>query len=373
MNFLFYTHSLVSDWNHGNAHFLRGVMTELRDLGHRVRSLEPENGWSRANLEREQGREPLERFASEFPHLHPETYGPSFEHEAALDNADVVVVHEWTDPELVARIGLHRRRGGRFLLGFHDTHHRIVSAPAEMDALRLGDYDIILAFGETLREIYARRGWGRRAVTWHEAADTRLFRPREEVVQERDLVWIGNWGDGERAAELEEFLLGPASRLSLDGRIHGVRYPPQALDRIRSAGLDYRGWIANAAVPTAFAQARVTVHVPRAWYVKALPGIPTIRVFEALACGIPLVSAPWHDSENLFSPGDDFLVAEDGEAMEACLRDVLCDHALAASLREKGLATIRARHSCRHRALELLATIGRFSNSAAHSKREAAL
>jgi spore maturation protein CgeB len=40
-----------------------------------------------------------------------------------------------------------------------------------------------------------------------------------------------------------------------------------------------------------------------------LPGIPTIRVFEALACGIPLVSAPWDDSEHLFRPGEDFLVA----------------------------------------------------------------
>jgi spore maturation protein CgeB len=46
---------------------------------------------------------------------------------------------------------------------------------------------------------------------------------------------------------------------------------------------------------------------------RALPGIPTIRVFEALACGIPLVSAPWDDAEGLFRPGEDFLVARDGD------------------------------------------------------------
>ena len=48
----------------------------------------------------------------------------------------------------------------------------------------------------------------------------------------------------------------------------------------------------------------MTVHVPRRPYVDALPGIPTIRVFEALACGIPLVSAPWRDEEGLFRHRD---------------------------------------------------------------------
>ena len=50
MRFLFYAHSLVSDWNHGNAHFLRGVMRELISRGHEAVALEPANGWSRANL-----------------------------------------------------------------------------------------------------------------------------------------------------------------------------------------------------------------------------------------------------------------------------------------------------------------------------------
>ena len=58
-------------------------------------------------------------------------------------------------------------------------------------------------------------------------------------------------------------------------------------------GARYRGWLANARAPDVFARHLATVHVPRRFYVERLPGIPTIRVFEALACGIPLVSAPW--------------------------------------------------------------------------------
>jgi spore maturation protein CgeB len=107
-------------------------------------------------------------------------------------------------------------------------------------------------------------------------------------------------------------------------------------------------------VPLAFARHRVTVHVPRRPYVEALPGIPTIRVFEALACGIPLVSAPWRDAEGLFPEGS-YLQAESGEAMERQLAAVLADPDLRRGLAETGLAAIRARHSCAHRVDELLA------------------
>jgi spore maturation protein CgeB len=95
------------------------------------------------------------------------------------------------------------------------------------------------------------------------------------------------------------------------------------------------------------------VHVPRRPYVETLPGIPTIRVFEALACGIPLVSAPWQDSEGLFPPGS-FLMVRDGDAMTAALRDILVDPDLRASLIGTGLAAIRERHTCAHRTAELL-------------------
>ncbi|MEH3159177.1 MAG: glycosyltransferase, partial [Sphingomonas taxi] len=102
-----------------------------------------------------------------------------------------------------------------------------------------------------------------------------------------------------------------------------------------------------------------TVHVPRRYYAKILPGIPTIRVFEALACGIPLVSAPWEDSEGLFRVGTDFLIVRSGEAMTQALRAVRDDAALRAALVASGLQTIRSRHTCAHRVDELLAIVAR--------------
>jgi spore maturation protein CgeB len=96
------------------------------------------------------------------------------------------------------------------------------------------------------------------------------------------------------------------------------------------------------------------VHIPRRPYREQLPGIPTIRVFEALACGIPLVSMAWDDCERLFLSGEDFLVARSGKQMQQHLRDVLHDPSLARSLSERGRRTVCGRHTCAHRVDELL-------------------
>jgi spore maturation protein CgeB len=356
MRVVVFSHSLVSDWNHGNAHFLRGVVTELQERGHEVMVYEPADGWSRAHLVREHGEEPLRDFARAFPHLQSTPYDPKdFDVDVALDDADLVLVHEWNEPGLVARIAAHRSRHGGYRLLFHDTHHRAATAPKQMARFDLADYDGVLAYGEVIRRIYLERGWVPRAWTWHEAADTRVFQPLPLIEPQSDLVWIGNWGDGERSEELRAFLLRPARRARLHGSIYGVRYPRAARLRIRLARLRYRSWVANHRAPEIFARHRLTVHVPRRPYVEALPGIPTIRPFEALACGIPLICSPWEDAEGLFRSGEDYLVAHSGEEMREAMRAVVEDPGLAAQLRQSGLETIRARHTCGHRVDELLA------------------
>ncbi len=230
--------------------------------------------------------------------------------EHAAD-ADLVLVHEWNEPALVAALGAPRKRGARYTLLFHDTHHRAVSEPEAMQRYDLSGYDGVLAFGETLAAVYRGWGWGGRVFVWHEAADIRHFRPPAVEGPRSGLVWIGNWGDGERSAELESFLLRPAQAVGLPLDVYGVRYPAEAGAMLARYGAHYKGWAPNAAAPALFARHLATVHVPRRFYVEQLPGIPTIRVFEALACGIPLVSAPWQDSEGLFRPGEDYLVAAD--------------------------------------------------------------
>lgn len=392
MRIVMFYHSLLSDWNHGNAHFLRGVVSELGSRGDDVRVYEPKDAWSLENLLAEHGEEPIKRFYASYPGLESTRYDlKTLDLDEALDNADLVIVHEWNAHELVQRVGKHRASVGGYRLLFHDTHHRSVSDRSSMAAYDLSNYDGVLAYGNVIRDIYLSEGWTQRAWTWHEAADIRLFHPINDLglgaagqnpessetnqqpnnpnskIQNLksfgDLVWIGNWGDDERTAELYEFLIEPVKELGLKARVHGVRYPEEALAKrdatasiasLASAGIEYAGWLPNYEVPQVFSRYKLTIHVPRRPYTKALPGIPTIRVFEALACGIPLVSAPWEDVEGLFTPGKDFLIAHTGEEMKQQLKDLLQDEQKRKEIAHHGHQTILQRHTCAHRVDELL-------------------
>jgi spore maturation protein CgeB len=344
---------------------------------------EPKDAWSLENLLAEHGEEPIQKFYAAYPGLESTQYDlKTLDLNEALDGADLVIVHEWNDRELVQRVGKHRASVGGYRLLFHDTHHRSVSDRSSMAAYDLSNYDGVLAFGNVIRDIYLTEGWTQRAWTWHEAADTRLFHPIKDLELDAigqnpkssetnkqpnnpkskiqnpksvgDLVWIGNWGDDERTAELYEFLIEPVQELGLKARVHGVRYPEKAIASLAKAGIEYASWLPNYEVPQVFSRFKLTVHVPRRPYVEALPGIPTIRVFEALACGIPLVSAPWDDVEGLFTPGKDFLIAHTAEEMKRHLSDLLQDEEKRKEIATHGRQTILARHTCAHRVDELL-------------------
>lgn len=354
MKFVLFYHSLYSDWNHGNAHFLRGIVKELKKRGHEVEVFEPENGWSIKNLLKDHGAEKLDEFRHYYPTLNPQFYNPNkrLNHENILKKADVVIVHEWNSPELIADLGAKKERFGYKLL-FHDTHHRAVSDKESMSRYNFENYDGALVFGEVIKKIYEEQNWCDKVWTWHEAADAELFSPNRNEDKEGDLVWIGNWGDDERTEELMEFLIKPVKELGITAKVYGVRYPEEAKEALKDAGIDYGGYLPNYKVPEVFAKYKVTVHVPRRPYVKMLPGIPTIRPFEALSCGIPLICSPWKDSENLFTPGKDYLLAKDGNDMGYRIAEVLKSAQLAQSLSENGREVIIKNHTCAHRVDEL--------------------
>jgi spore maturation protein CgeB len=362
MRIVLFTHSLVSDWSHGNAHFLRGLLRSLARRGHSVTACERWRNWSAENLFEDHGHGPILEFARLFPDLEVQVYGGWDRIEDDLERmtrgADLVLVHEFSDPELVGMLGRIRRRRDDFLLLFHDTHHRAVSAPWQIERFNLRNFDGVLAYGESLAGVYRHEFGFRRVWTFHEAADTSVFFPREAEPTD-DVVWIGNWGDEERTREIREYLVDSARELpGLRFAVHGVRYPEAGRREIEAAGIEFRGWIANYRVPEAFARARMTLHIPRGPYLDRLPGIPTIRPFEALACGIPLLSTPWNDSEGLFHIGEDFLMVASPAEMREQMQRLARDEDARLRLAENGLAAIRARHTCDHRAEQLESIYG---------------
>lgn len=359
MRIVIFCHSLISDWNHGNAHFLRGISVDMLSRGFDVRVFEPRESWSLSNLLSDHGPAAIASFHSAYPKLSSVRFDEGrLDLDQALDGADVVLVHEWNSHSLVKAIGRHRVRTGSYVLLFHDTHHRSVTDPDAMAAYDLDGYDGILAFGEVIRQTYLTLGWARRAWTWHEAADTTRFRKIEPTNRDGDLVWIGNWGDDERSEEIRQYFIDPVRTLGLCAQVHGVRYPDAAVVELRKAGISYQGWLPNYAVPAVFSRFRSTVHIPRRPYVEMLPGIPTIRMFEALACAMPLVSCRWDDCEGLFKEGRDYIVVDSPEQMTEVLRTLMRDSDLRCYLSEHAFNTIQSRHTCAHRVDELMQIAG---------------
>lgn len=360
LSFRFFAHSWISDWNHGNAHFLRGLTSELVKLGQEVRCYEECDGWSIKNLAAE-GENALGDatavFRQGFPNLDVRFYSTGqglrefFERELA--GADIVVIHEWNSPEVVNAI-LELKHKFRFRVLFHDTHHRAYTNPKEILRFPLNEFDGVLAFGDAIRRIYIDGFGVKRTWTFHEAADTGHFFPTD-TAKDTDVVWIGNWGDEERSRELEEFLITPAAALR-DAKfaVHGVRYPQDALTRLAESSIEFRGYLPNLHAPKMYARSKISLHVPRRFYANGLSGVPTIRVFEAMASGSPLVCAPWNDAEGLFRPGEDYICVPDSAAMIAELRHLLRDDRARQQIAASGLETIRARHTCAHRAQQLL-------------------
>jgi len=359
LNFRIFAHSWISDWNHGNAHFLRGLAQELARQGHQVRCYEGQNSWSRTNLLLEGtdiSTAAEQQFRTSFPDLDVRLYTFNDGIDGFLDEelraADIVLIHEWNEPKLVNAI-LNRKAKYGFQALFHDTHHRAYTNPKEILAMDLAQFDGILAFGDAIRRIYCDGFGMKRAWTFHEAADTSHFFPVKDE-KDTDIVWVGNWGDEERTRELEEFLIKPVSGLGMEVAVYGVRYPEHARDRLRHAGIDFRGYLPNLNSPHIYSRSRITLHVPRRFYSNGLSGVPTIRVFETLACGIPLLCSPWTDTEGLFHEGEDYLCLPDSESMKAEICHLMKDDTARAQMAEQALNTIRARHTCAHRARQLL-------------------
>jgi spore maturation protein CgeB len=350
---LFY-HSLLSDWNNAIAHFLRGVSMELLLQGHEVVVYEPRNAWSLHHLLAEHGHGPVARFHGLYPGLASRRYDAhTLDLAAALARADLVIVHEWTDPRLVKAIGLQRALGGTFRLFFHATHSTCLTDPDQMARFDLKYYDGVLAGGSVIREQVLAEGWARQAWTWHEAADTRVFRPATAAPQ-GDVVWVGNWRSGERATELREFLLEPVRALGLKARVYGTGYTPEALDVLAAAGVEYGGWVPNYDLPGVLARFKVAVHVPSREQARRAPGLPTGRPFQVLACGRPLVCAVWDDIDGLFQTGVDYGLARDGDEMAAWLKLLLSSPGLAQWMADHGRATVQRRHTCAQRVHQLL-------------------
>jgi spore maturation protein CgeB len=345
--------SLISDWDNRSAHFLRGVGSALVRQGHTAQFLEPRGSEPVENLLDDRGPSAIAEFHRHYPDLHSIAYEvDTLDLEEVLAGADLLLVSACTDSALIERLGEQRRRVDTFRSLLRDASRN--EREMERTPPDLSGFDGVLASGDFLRRKYLESGEAKRAWTWREGADETIFHPVPRQPLEGDVVWVGNWGPTDRLSQFEEFLIGPVRDLGLRAKLYGTGFPAEVLQRLHESGIEFGGSIANSEVPVVFARYRLTVHMPRS---GSLPGVPAMQMFEAMACGIPLISAPWNDIEHLFSPGEDYFVAEDSSDVKRKMLRILDHPAEAARIADRGRATILARHTCTHRVGELMAIL----------------
>ena len=360
IRFRIFAHSWVSDWNHSSAHFLRGLVRELLRMGHEVRCYEELGSWSLSNLvkaEPELAVQAVEQFRREFPELDVRFYqlGATLREtlQPELRGADVVMVHERNSPEVANAILALKPELG-FLCLLHDTGCRALSDAGEMLRFHLQFFDGVLAFAEPVRRVYAD-GFGLpRAWTFHDAADVSHFVPRD-APREIDLLVRGG-GVGVRGGDewLEYLTQSVAELRNLPTGLRAAYYCEQESRTLSDAGVKYRGYLPNLMTPEVYARSALSLHMPERPCSSDSGGIPCIRMFEALACGATLLCAGWHDQEQLFRSGEDYILIHSGAEMKPKILRLLRDESARRQIGANGRDTILRSHTCAHRAAQLV-------------------
>jgi spore maturation protein CgeB len=212
----------------------------------------------------------------------------------------------------------------------------------------LGDFDLVLSYtgGEALSELRSRLG-ARHTASLYGSVDPDEHRPVPPVAAYRaDLSYLGTYAE-DRQHALDELFLEPARRLPTRRfLIGGAQYPSTFP---WSENIHFKRHIPPAEHPAFFSSSRMTLNVTR----QAMANMgwcPSGRLFEAAACGVPILSDCWIGLEQFYTPGSEILVADSSDdAIAAIALDDSTLRAIASAARERTLAE----HTAAKRAAEL--------------------
>jgi spore maturation protein CgeB len=335
--------SITSSWGNGHATTWRALVRELAARGHDLLFLERDQPWYAAH--RDLPAPPFCRTA-----LYGSLEQLQDEHRQAVRDADLVIVGSFV-PEGV-RAGDWVQGEARGAKAFYDidtpvTLAKLARGEHEYIAPRqVAGYDLYLSFtgGPTLRRLEREYGAPRARVLYC-SVDPALYHPEPEAPA-WDLGYMGTYSD-DRQPALERFLLAAARRRP-EGRfiVAGPQYPG-SIDW--PANVRWQPHLPPAEHLRFYNAQRFTLNVTRADMVAA-GWSPSVRLFEAAACGTPILSDRWPGLEDVLAPGKEILLVDSTEDVLAALRMPEPERlALATRARERILAA----HTAAHRAAEL--------------------
>lgn len=332
--------SLSSAWGNGHATTFRALLKAFAGRGHDILFLERDVPWYAGQRDLTDPDYCRLAFYTDLDDLRRWT--------AEIAGADAVIVGSYV-PEGVA-VARFVQAAAEGVTAFYD-----IDTPVTLAKLARGDfeylspevipgYDVYLSFtgGPTL-DLLERRYGSPAARPLYCSADPALYAPTG-AAKRWDLSYLGTYSP-DRQPPLERLLLAPARALP-DHRfvVAGPQYPadidwPANVERI-----DHLPPADHAAF---YSASRFTLNVTRADMIAA-GWSPSVRLFEAGACGTPIVSDVWDGIEALFAPDREILLATDTATVVAALTG-----ADASAMGDAARARVLAAHTAAHRAAEL--------------------
>jgi spore maturation protein CgeB len=354
MNIVILGLSITSSWGNGHATTYRALAKGLASRGHRVLFLERDAPWYADN--RDLPRPPYCRVK-----LYKRAADLERDHAASIEAADLVIAGSYVPEgaEVVSTV-LRVARGCK---AFYD-----IDTPVTLAALRRGGpeylerrqiplFDLYLSFtgGPTLERL-EREFHARRARPLYCSVDPSMYAPRPDISRDRDLGYLGTYSD-DRQPTVEELLIRPAGEWP-EGRfvIAGAQYPdsvvtPPNVERIvHLSPSEHRGF---------YNRLRFTLNVTRRDMIEAGYS-PSVRLFEAAACGTPIISDAWPGLASFLAPGREILLAATAREALGYLRELPEAERVAIGARAR--RRVLACHTSVHRAIELERYVAEVTN-----------
>ncbi|MGK9234060.1 glycosyltransferase [Inquilinus limosus] len=336
--------SLSSSWGNGHATTYRALLRALARRGHDILFLEHDQPWYAENRDLPD---------PDFCRL--ELYsGPAglTAHRAEVAEADAVIVGSYVADGVAVAAWVQTVAGG--VTAFYD-----IDTPVTLAKLERGDFeylspdlipgfDLYLSFtgGPTLAHLMQRYG-AAAAHPLYCSVDAEAYRPEPATPLRYDLGYLGTYSP-DRQPTLEQLLLKPARALpDLRFVVAGSQFPrdirwPSNVTRIEHVPASEHCGFYNSC--------RFALNVTRADMVRAGYS-PSVRLFEAAACGTPIISDHWCGIESIFAPEVEICLARDGgNVVELLAR---CPEPLRRSIGEAARRRVLAEHSSDRRAAEL--------------------
>jgi len=338
--------TISSSWGNGHATLWRALLRAFARRGHDVVFFERDVPYYAAHRDLSELEHGQLRLYSNWDDVRDDA-------RRELDSSDAGIVTSYCPDgvlasELVLESGSARRV-------FYDLDTPVtlsqLSAGERVPYLPpqgLGDFDLVLSYtgGEALSELRSRLG-ARHTAPLYGSVDPDEHRPVPPVAAYRaDLSYLGTYAE-DRQRALDELFLEPARRLPTRRfLIGGAQYPSTFP---WSENIHFKRHLPPAEHPAFFSSSRMTLNVTR----QAMANMgwcPSGRLFEAAACGVPILSDSWMGLDQFYTPGSEILVADSSDdAIAAIALDDSTLRAIASAARERTLAE----HTAAKRAAEL--------------------